>query len=173
MAESDENSDPAGSREHGTPSPGRSWARHRRVRQEDDRDAAASGADQDHAGAEISRWTRILVVDREGDSADTLATVLRLHGHKAIAVYDGRGAVEVAKLFRPEVILLDNHLPWIAAEIVCHAIRSFDTRDDHVYAIGLGIEEIERLRPGSSDSGFDAFMSKPVDIELLNRLLRS
>ena len=173
MATADENSGPSERRRRVGPSLSASFARPRPDDRTEKANEATSGARPDDPGMDSDRHLRILVVDHEKDSADTLATVLRLHGHKAIAVYDGRGAVEIAKLFRPEVILLDSHLPWIAADFVCHAIRSFDATDDHVYVIGLGIEETERLRSGSTGSGFDAFMSKPVDIRLLNRLLRS
>ncbi len=54
---------------------------------------------------------RILVVDDNKDSADSLGTLLQLKGNDVRTAYDGLEAVEVAESFRPELVLLDIGLP--------------------------------------------------------------
>jgi CheY-like chemotaxis protein len=56
---------------------------------------------------------RILVVDDDRDSADSLAMMLKVRGHEVAVVYDGLEAVELARYAPPEVALLDLGLPTI------------------------------------------------------------
>ena len=56
---------------------------------------------------------RILVVDDNKDSADTLGMLLRLMGNDIRIAHDGLEAVEEAESFRPELVLLDIGLPKI------------------------------------------------------------
>ena len=50
---------------------------------------------------------RILVVDDNRDSTESLTMLLQLTGHQMHAAYDGLEAIEAAATFRPDVILLD------------------------------------------------------------------
>ena len=54
---------------------------------------------------------RVLVADDNRDWADTLAALLRNHGHEVRATYDGREAVEAAREFHPQVVILDVAMP--------------------------------------------------------------
>ena len=67
---------------------------------------------------------RILVVDDNRDSADSIATLLQLSGHRTFVVHDGLAAVEAAEQLRPDVALLDVGLPKISGIDVCRRIRS-------------------------------------------------
>jgi len=113
---------------------------------------------------------RILVVDDNVDSADSLAMLLRLHGHDAQVVHDGLDAVEVALRTLPEVVLLDIGLPRLNGYEVARRIRlSPQGRQTRLVAItGWGQAEDRKL---SSAAGFDEHFVKPVDYERLLALL--
>ena len=49
----------------------------------------------------------VLVVDDDRLLADTLADILRKHGYRPVALYSGEEAVELARRFRPDVLLSD------------------------------------------------------------------
>ncbi len=67
---------------------------------------------------------RILVVDDNRDSADSIATLLQLSGHRTFIAHDGLAAVEAAEHLRPDVVLLDVGLPKISGIEACRRIRS-------------------------------------------------
>ena len=67
---------------------------------------------------------RILVVDDNRDSAESIATLLQLSGHRTYMAHDGLAAVEAAERYRPDVILLDVGLPRISGIGACRRIRS-------------------------------------------------
>jgi CheY-like chemotaxis protein len=56
-------------------------------------------------------FPRILVVDDESAIADTLTEILCRSGYPAVAAYDGNGALEIALLSPPELLITDVVLP--------------------------------------------------------------
>ncbi|MGH8490362.1 MAG: CheR family methyltransferase, partial [Gammaproteobacteria bacterium] len=66
---------------------------------------------------------RILVVDDNRDSAESLTMLLNLTGYETHTAYDGLDAVEAAATFRPDVILLDIGLPKLNGFEAARKIR--------------------------------------------------
>lgn len=109
---------------------------------------------------------RILVVDDLHDSADTLAMLLRLHGHQVETAYDGEEAVTRAREFRPEVILLDLGMPRMGGDLACRVIRAQPWgKDLRIIALTGWGQESDRRR--TQEAGFDNHLVKPVDPAVL------
>src|SRR5206468_3069480 len=66
---------------------------------------------------------RILVVDDDQDSADSLGMLLGIIGNEIRTAYNGRSGVEIAREFRPDVVLLDIGLPELNGYQACQRIR--------------------------------------------------
>ena len=113
---------------------------------------------------------RLLVADDNRDSADSLAMLLRLHGHDVHTAYDGIEAVNAAERLRPDAVLLDIGMPRLNGYDACRQIRqSVWGRDLLVIAMtGWGQAEDRRR---TVDVGFDAHLVKPVDPQELIALL--
>ena len=111
---------------------------------------------------------RILIVDDNVDSADSLAMILNHSGHRAEPVYGATDALERAATFDPEIVLLDIGLPGIDGYEVARELRD---RGSHARLIALtGYGQPEDVRR-AQDAGFDAHMVKPVDLKALLRNL--
>jgi PAS domain S-box-containing protein len=115
---------------------------------------------------------RILVVDDNEDAAEWLATVLRLHGHETHVAYDGMEAVTTAERIRPDAVLLDIGLPRLDGYEACRRIRAQSWGRDLLLVALTGWGQDED-RQESRDAGFDAHLVKPVDDEVLLKLLAS
>jgi len=113
---------------------------------------------------------RILVVDDNEDSVESLTILLGLVGHKTHTAHDGLEALEAAKTFRPEIILLDIGLPKLNGFEVARKIREQPWGQAMVLVAltGWGQEEDRRL---SREAGFDHHLTKPVDPKALQKLL--
>jgi len=121
------------------------------------------------AGPEsISR--RVLVVDDNQDSATILAMILGMSGHETRTANDGLEAIEVAEKFKPQLVLLDIGMPKLNGYETARLMRQKDwgRRAVLVALTGSG-QEADRLR--SSDAGFDAHLTKPVDTAAIQLLL--
>jgi PAS domain S-box-containing protein len=113
---------------------------------------------------------RILVVDDNKDSADSLGMMLRVMGNEVRTAYDGPSALETAKEFRPAVVLLDIGLPGMSGHEVARKMRETPEVQEAllIAQTGWGQEE-DRLR--STEAGFDAHLVKPLDLAALQSLL--
>jgi signal transduction histidine kinase len=113
---------------------------------------------------------RILIVDDNRDSADSLAMLLKLTGHEVHSAFDGLEAVAAATTLRPDVILIDLGLPKLNGYEVARRIREQPGIHHAVLVAltGLGQEDDRRR---SDEAGFDAHMVKPVDLAALAKLL--
>lgn len=115
---------------------------------------------------------RILIVDDNKDSAESLAMLLRLSGHETRLAYDGFEAVTIAKQFRPDVMLLDIGLPKLNGYDACREIRSQSWgRDILIVALTGWGQDTDRRK--SKKAGFDEHMVKPVNHGALLQLLAS
>lgn len=121
--------------------------------------------------SKIGTGLRILLVEDNMDVADSMAMLLRLLGHEVLVAHDGRQAVEMALKEKPDAILLDIGLPYLNGYEACRAIRHGGLTSTLIVALsGYGQEEDRRM---AQEAGFDRHMSKPVDLEELEKMLDS
>ena len=115
---------------------------------------------------------RILVVDDNRDSAESLAMLLSITGNETHVAHDGIDAYEAVVSYRPDVVLLDIGLPRLSGHDVCRRIREQPWGADIVLIAltGWGQEEDHRR---SREAGFDGHLVKPVEYAELVALLSS
>jgi CheY-like chemotaxis protein len=118
----------------------------------------------------VTPTRRILVVDDNQDSAESLATLLRLSGNETYIAHDGLAAVEAAGTFRPDVVLLDIGMPRLNGRDAAKRIRDQPWGKNMVLVAITGWGQDEDRRK-SKEAGFDIHMVKPVDLGLLMKLL--
>jgi PAS domain S-box-containing protein len=112
---------------------------------------------------------RILVVDDNGDAADSLCMLLKSRGHDVHVAYDGLEAVGAAVTFDPDVVLLDIGLPKLSGYEAARRIR--EARGDGILLVAITGWGQEEDRRRSRDAGFDHHLTKPVDPAAISRLI--
>ncbi|HEY0337440.1 MAG TPA: ATP-binding protein, partial [Burkholderiales bacterium] len=127
---------------------------------------AKSEQRRDQSG--VSR--RILVVDDRLDNADTLAIALRAKHHDVQMANSGASALELAQQFAPEVVLIDIGMPEMDGYELARRLRQkMGASQPRLIALsGYGQESAKRQ---AHAAGFDAYLVKPVDIELIVQAL--
>lgn len=119
-----------------------------------------------------SSHRKILVVDDNRDAATSLAMMLKLMGNDAKTAHDGLEALDVAAVYRPDLILLDIGMPRLNGYETAKRIReqAWGKKIRLVALTGWG-QDNDRRR--SHDAGFDSHMVKPINPEALKELLAS
>jgi PAS domain S-box-containing protein len=115
---------------------------------------------------------RVLIVDDDRDSANSLSVLLQLMGHDVRAAHDGLEAVRAAAAFRPDVALLDIEMPKMDGYEAVRHIRGQPWGKDMVLVAltGWGQEEDKQR---SLEAGFNYHLTKPLDPTHLQELLAS
>jgi PAS domain S-box-containing protein len=113
---------------------------------------------------------RIVVVDDNQDSADTMGELLNSLGADVKVTYDGQSALDLLHSHRPAVVVLDLGMPGLDGHEVARRVRQDpDFRDLTLIALtGWGQEENRRR---TKEAGFDHHLVKPVEFEALKALL--
>ena len=120
----------------------------------------------------VGRRRRVLIIEDNDDSAESLKAALELDGHIVEVAYTGREGLEKARAFSPEVVLCDLGLPGLDGYAVARALHADPAlRPNCLVALsGYGLpEDVERAR----EAGFDRHIVKPPDFVDLARLLAS
>jgi CheY-like chemotaxis protein len=114
---------------------------------------------------------RVLVVDDNVDAAQSLAMLLAIDGHAVECAFAPADALARAPAWRPDVVLLDIGLPGMDGYELAKRLRALPAlAHTRIVAVtGYG-QEADRTR--SRDAGFDDHLVKPVEIDVLNRVLR-
>jgi CheY-like chemotaxis protein len=115
---------------------------------------------------------RILVVDDNKDSGDTLALVLKAKGHEVRTALDGLRAIDITMEFFPQVILMDVGMPRMNGYETTRRIRELTCGKDVKIVALTGWSQSEDIVE-SQQAGCTTHMVKPVDFAALDRLLAS
>jgi CheY-like chemotaxis protein len=135
---------------------------------------AVSSASSDHSvgqnGSVVGPGRRILVVDDNRDSAESMGEMLRLFGNEVALAHDGVEAIERAGAFRPEVILMDVGMPRLNGYDATRRLRELPWGKD-VAIVALTGWGQDGDRSKSKEAGCDGHLVKPVSLPDLQKLL--
>ncbi|SDR25722.1 PAS domain-containing hybrid sensor histidine kinase/response regulator [Paraburkholderia tuberum] len=113
---------------------------------------------------------RILLVDDNRDSADSLAMLLELKGHEVRIAYEGEQALQISPRFSPHLALIDLAMPKMDGYATLAAMRARPEMSRTMYAAMTGFghaSDLDRTR----HAGFHAHLVKPVEMAVLDALL--
>ncbi len=120
-------------------------------------------------GESVGQTRRVLVVEDNPDVSASLQMLLEASGYEVRCADTGRRALEEARRFVPEVVLLDLGLPDMSGQDVLKGLRALDeVRDASIIALsGRDLDEDEV----AAEDSFDHHVLKPPDVDQLLSLL--
>ncbi|QGZ64222.1 PAS domain-containing hybrid sensor histidine kinase/response regulator [Paraburkholderia acidisoli] len=113
---------------------------------------------------------RVLIVDDNRDSADSLAMLLELKGHDVRAAYSAGQARETVNGFTPDAALIDIAMPEVDGYATLRELRTVAALGNTLFAAMTGFgqaADVEQTRA----AGFEKHLVKPVDVELFDEVL--
>lgn len=116
------------------------------------------------------RGVKVLVVEDNRDSAETLRQLLYHSGYEVAVAFTGQEGLRAAKRMKPDVVLCDIGLPDSNGFVVASALRQQpETARARIIAVTAYGQDQDRRR--AIEAGFDLHLVKPVDPEVLLRKL--
>jgi signal transduction histidine kinase len=115
------------------------------------------------------RQARVLIVEDNDDARVTLQRILQADGHLVSAARDARAGLEAAAAGSPNIAVVDIGLPGMDGYQFARAMR--ERLGSGVRLIALTGYGTEADRQRSAEAGFDAHLTKPVDIDRLLTLI--
>lgn len=117
-----------------------------------------------------SRDRTVLIVEDSDDARYLMRLGLEQLGYLIVEAENGVRAVEVARRERPDIILMDLGLPIMDGIAATEKIRASNGLDE-VPIIAVTAHQGTDFRVGAKAAGFDAYVTKPIDMDFLNDLI--
>jgi CheY-like chemotaxis protein len=117
-----------------------------------------------------TRDRTILIVEDFDDARYLMRLALEDLGYLVIEAENGVKAVELAQRERPDIILMDLSLPVLDGMAATEQIRASDGLDG-IPIIAVTAHQETDFRTGAKAAGFDAYVTKPLDIDFLAELI--
>lgn len=113
----------------------------------------------------------VLIVEDSDDARYFMRLSLEQLGYLIIEAENGARAVEIAQLERPDIILMDLSLPILDGIAATERIRASDGLQG-IPIIAVTAHQETDFRVGAKAAGFDAYVTKPIDIDFLGDLIQ-
>lgn len=112
----------------------------------------------------------ILLVEDVDDTRYFMRLELEHLGYRVIEAEDGKRAVELALQEHPDIILMDLSLPNLDGLEATRLIRE-DQQMQKVPIVAITAHQEANFRQDAKASGFDAYVTKPIDMDWLSELI--
>jgi CheY-like chemotaxis protein len=124
----------------------------------------------DFAEAPALKPSRILVVDDDSDTVESIGIYLRLRGYEVALALNGAAALLMAPVLQPDVVLLDLGMPKVDGFTVARQLRDIIEPPPILVAM-TGYSDEAYLRR-ARESGFDCYLLKPFGLDDLVQFLK-
>ena len=115
---------------------------------------------------------RILVAEDNAANLELMREILDIQGHEIIEAHDGSEALLQAEMANPDLILLDVNMPVLNGFEVLERLRA-NPQLARIKVVALTAYAMRGDREKALESGFDAYLTKPVDIQTLTQTIET
>ena len=118
-----------------------------------------------------SRDRTVLIVEDSDDARYFMRLALEQLGYLIVEAENGARAVEIAESERPDIILMDLSLPIMDGLAATEKIRRSASLKA-IPIVAVTAHQETDFRAGAKAAGFDAYVTKPIDIDFLSELIK-
>ena len=113
---------------------------------------------------------RVLVVEDNLDSVHSMAVLLKMMGHEVEFAINGFAAMDIARRFRPEFILLDVSLPDFSGDKIARQLK-YEPGLEKTRMIAITGLPLDQVKVRVLEAGCEAVYAKPIAPAVLEELL--
>jgi two-component system sensor histidine kinase RpfC len=105
----------------------------------------------------------VLVADDNPTNREVIGRILERGGHSVVLVNDGEQALDALERQRPDIVLLDRHMPVLGGMETLQAIRLITRGRERLPVLMLSADVTPDVKREALEAGFDAFLPKPIE----------
>jgi CheY-like chemotaxis protein len=114
----------------------------------------------------------ILVVDDDELNRRLMRVLLTQVGHRVEVASNGLEALEAVKHKRFDIVLMDLQMPVMDGMEASRQIRAWENESSHTFIVALTASYLPEEGQKLFEAGMDNFISKPFQVEQIQKLLR-
>lgn len=118
-------------------------------------------------------YPTVLVAEDSRDTRIMLKRAFELKGYHVFEAEDGEQAIEMARRYKPSLIVIDLNMPVLdGLEAVKH-FRELEGNGDHIPIVAITAYDVYGMEQAALENGCNTYLSKPLDLAELDRTLKS
>lgn len=118
-------------------------------------------------------YPTVLIAEDSRDTRIMLKRAFELKGYNVIEAADGNEALEAVRQTRPNLILVDLNMPIVDGLETVKKIRKLEKRGEHVPIVAITAFDVYGMKEAALEIGCNTYLSKPLDMEELDRTLKA
>jgi len=118
-------------------------------------------------------YPTVLVAEDSEDTRIMLKRAFELKGYRVFEAEDGQQALEMARLYRPSLMVIDLNMPVLDGLETIKNFRELEGEGEHVPIIAITAYDVYGMEAAALETGCNIYLSKPLDLEEFDRALKN
>jgi CheY-like chemotaxis protein len=118
-------------------------------------------------------YPTVLVAEDSHDTRIMLKRAFEIKGYKVFEAEDGQQAIDIARRYKPSLIVMDLNMPVLdGLEAVKH-LRELEGEGDQIPIVAITAYDVYGMEEAALETGCNKYLSKPLNLDDLDRTLKS
>ena len=117
-------------------------------------------------------YPTVLVAEDSYDTRIMLKRAFEMKGYHVLEAEDGQQALDLARQFRPSLMVVDLNMPVLDGLEVIKNFRQAEGNGEHVPIVAITAYDVYGMEEAALENGCNRYLSKPLDLEELDRTLK-
>ena len=118
-------------------------------------------------------YPTVLVAEDSEDTRSMLKRAFELKGYRVFEAEDGQQALEMARRYRPSLMVIDLNMPVLDGLEAIRNFRELEGESEHVPVIAITAYDVYGMEAAALEAGCNVYLSKPLDLDEFDRALKS
>jgi len=118
-------------------------------------------------------YPTVLVAEDSQDTRSMLKRAFELKGYKVFEAADGQEALDMARSYRPSLIVIDLNMPVLDGLEAVKSFREMEGPGEQVPIVAITAYDVPGMENAALETGCDRYLRKPLDLTELDSALRS
>ena len=118
-------------------------------------------------------YPTVLVAEDSTDTRIMLKRAFELKGYRVFEAADGQEALDIAKDYRPSLIVMDLNMPVLDGLEAIKNFRQLEGEGHHTPIVAITAYDVYGMEEAAFETGCNKYLSKPLDLAELDRALKS
>ncbi len=118
-------------------------------------------------------YPTVLVAEDSSDTRIMLKRAFELKGYRVFEAEDGEQALEMARRYRPSLMVIDLNMPVLDGLETIKNFRELEGNGEHIPIVAITAYDVYGMEEAALETGCNKYLSKPLDLAELDRALKS
>jgi len=117
-------------------------------------------------------YPTVLVAEDSSDTRIMLKRAFELKGYHVVEAEDGQQALDLARRYHPNLIVVDLNMPVLDGLETIKSFRKLEAEGDHTPIVAITAYDVYGMEQAAMENGTNVYLTKPLDLEELDRALK-